>query len=409
MSESDFDSVPEVLDELRAGRMVVLVDDVSRENEGDLTMAAEQVTAEHINFMLRFGRGMICVPMTEERADALGLPLQAARNTSSFGTAFTVTVDAKQNVATGISTADRAVTIRKLADDACRPDDLARPGHVFPLRARKGGVLVRTGQTEGSVDLCRLAGLKPVAVICEIMNDDGSMARRPDLIAFCREHGLKMCSIDQIIRHRRAHERLVRHVSSCRLPTEFGKFALHVYGSLVGGEVSLAICKGDVTPAADPGHRVHDEPILCRVHSECLTGDILGSLRCDCRGQLHEALRLVEAEGKGVVLYMRQEGRGIGLGGKIQAYALQDKGLDTVDANLRLGFQADERDYGLGSQILYDLGLRKLRLLTNNPRKYRGLRSYGLEIAERLPIVIPPNAENEFYLRTKRDRLDHLI
>ena len=406
---TEFSPIPEILGDLRAGRMVVLVDDTSRENEGDLTMAAELVSPEKINFMLKYGRGMICLPMTEERAEALDLPLQTSRNTSAFGTAFTVTVDAKDNVSTGISAADRATTILTACRDDCGPSDLARPGHVFPLRAKKGGVLVRTGQTEGSVDLCRLAGLKPCGVICEVMNDDGTMARRPELQEFCRSHGLKMCTIDQIIRYRREHERLIRHVQSCRLPTVFGDFVLHMYGAEISNEVNLAICKGDVKPSGAPGHVVHEGAMLVRVHSECLTGDILGSVRCDCRSQLHRALRMVEEEGLGVVLYMRQEGRGIGLDNKIHAYALQDQGLDTVEANIRLGFKPDERDYGLGAQILYDLGVRRMRLLTNNPKKYSGLKSYGIEIAERVPIVIPSNPENERYLRTKKDRMGHLL
>ena len=411
MSEEpvEFSPITEILEDMRAGRMVVLVDDTTRENEGDLTMAAEKVTPEAINFMLKHGRGMICAPLTEERAHELDLPLQTPHNTSSFGTAFTVTVDAKENVATGISAADRATTIRLLADDACRPTDLARPGHVFPLRAKKGGVLVRTGQTEGSIDLCALAGLKPASVICEIMNDDGSMARRPELQEFCRRHGLKMCAIDQIIRYRRENEKLVEHLESCRLPTVLGEFTLHLYGTRISDELSLALCKGDIKPSHVQGHKVHDEPVLVRVHSECLTGDILGSSRCDCGAQLHTAMRAVQQEEKGLVLYMRQEGRGIGLPDKIRAYALQDQGMDTVEANVELGFKPDERDYGLGAQILHDLGIRKMRLLTNNPKKYGGLKSYGMEIVERLPIVIEPCDENRFYLETKKGRLGHML
>lgn len=411
MSEEEvrFSPIEEILEELRAGRMVVLVDDTARENEGDLTLAAEKVTPEAINFMLKHGRGMVCMPITEEKADALDLPLQTPANTSSFGTAFTVTIDAKTGTTTGISAADRAATIRLAASDECRPTDLARPGHVFPLRARAGGVLVRTGQTEGSVDLCRLAGLKPAAVICEILNDDGTMARRPQLLEFCRQHGLKMCTVDQVIRHRRQHERLIKHLETCRLPTEYGPFTLHLYGTLINNEVSLALCKGDLKPSDAQGHVVHEEPVLVRVHSECLTGDILCSVRCDCRQQLHRAMLMVQEAETGLVLYMRQEGRGIGLPNKIHAYALQDQGLDTVEANLQLGFKADERDYGLGAQILSDLGIRKMRLLTNNPKKYVGLQSYNMEIVERVPIVIEPNDENRCYLQTKKDRMGHLL
>jgi 3,4-dihydroxy 2-butanone 4-phosphate synthase/GTP cyclohydrolase II len=406
---SDFSPISEILDELRAGRMIVLVDDAKRENEGDLTLAAEKVTPQAINFMLKEGRGLVCLTLTPEKADQLNLQPQTADNTSTFGTGFTVTIDAKKGVTTGVSAADRAATILTVASDDCRPEDLARPGHIFPIRARKGGSLVRPGQTEGSVDLCRLAGLKPAGVICEIMNEDGTMARAPELREFCRKHSLKMCAVEDVIRYRRGTERLVEHRITCRMPTAAGEFTCHAYGTTVDKDLHLALCKGDIRPSQNASPVVHDEPVLVRVHSECLTGDALGSLRCDCGQQVQQSMRMVQQAGQGVVLYMHQEGRGIGLENKLRAYALQDTGLDTVEANETLGFYADERDYGIGAQILADLGLRRLRLLTNNPKKYSALAGYGLEIVERVPIVIPSNPENERYLRTKKQKLGHML
>jgi 3,4-dihydroxy 2-butanone 4-phosphate synthase/GTP cyclohydrolase II len=399
-----FSSIPEALKDLRAGKMVILVDDADRENEGDLVMAAEKVTPEAIAFMAKKASGLICMAMTEERCDYLELPMQADRNTSRFGTAFTVTIEARKGVTTGISAADRAHTVRTAISPRTKPRDLARPGHIFPLRARKGGVLVRTGQTEGSVDLCRMAGLQPAAVICEVMNDDGTMARLSQLELFAAEHQMKIVSIADLIEHRRATERIVEHVADVAMPTQFGSFRLHVYESALTGEHHLALVRGSIRP-----HKVCRGPVLVRVHSECLTGDAFCSLRCDCGDQLHAAMARIEREGLGVILYMRQEGRGIGLVNKMRAYQIQDKGADTVEANRRLGFRPDLRRYGVGAQILYDLGIRRIRLLTNNPRKIVGLNAFGLEVVERVPLKIPPCAHNVRYLRAKKEKLDHWL
>jgi len=389
------------LEDLRQGRMVILVDDEDRENEGDLTMAAEMVTPEAINFMAREGRGLICLTLTEERADELELPLMVSDNSSSFGTAFTVSIEARRGVTTGISAADRAHTIRVAIDDASGPRDLARPGHVFPLRARKGGVLVRTGQTEGSVDLARLAGLKPAAVICEIMNDDGTMARMPQLRVFAEQHDLKIISIADLIAYRMRKELLVRRGAETVLPTWYGgEFKAIVYENDVDNAHHVALIKGTIDP---------QQPTLVRVHSECLTGDVFGSQRCDCGQQLQAAMAQIDEAGSGVIIYMRQEGRGIGLVNKLKAYALQDCGHDTVEANEALGFKPDMRDYGIGAQILADLGVRQIRLMTNNPKKMVGLQGYGLEVIERVPIEMPANRVNKRYLQTKKDKLGHLL
>ena len=396
-----FATIDEALEEIRQGKMIILVDDEDRENEGDLTIAAEKVTPEIINFMATHGKGLICLSLTEEKVEALNLPMMSADNKSQFQTAFTVSIEAKKGVTTGISAYDRAKTILTAIDDDACPEDLVTPGHVFPLKARKGGVLFRTGQTEGSVDLARLAGLKPAGVICEIMKDDGTMARLPDLQIFAKKHDLKIVKIADIISYRMQKESFVRKVAESILPTSYGgMFSIALYENDVDDFQHIALCKGDITG---------DDPVLVRVHSECFTGDVLGSLRCDCGDQLHQAMKMVEAAGKGVILYMRQEGRGIGLANKLKAYCLQDHGRDTVEANVELGFKDDLRDYGIGAQILVDLGLKKIRLITNNPKKIKGLKGYGIDVVERVPIEIPPQQENVRYLRTKRDKLGHLL
>ena len=399
-SKQRFDSIEEAIADIRDGRMVILVDDEDRENEGDLTMAAEKATPEAINFMAKYGRGLICLSMTPEKADTLELPLMTSRNTSSFGTAFTVSIEAKKGVTTGISAKDRATTILTAVRPDCKAEDLARPGHIFPLRAQRGGVLRRACQTEGSVDLARLAGLAPSGVICEIMNEDGTMARVPELAEFAKEHGLRMVTIKALIEYRMRRESFVRRAAVTTLPTEHGEFTAIAYENDVDEFNHLALVKGEIRP---------EDEVLVRVHSECLTGDVLHSLRCDCGDQLHKAMEVIEAEGRGVILYMRQEGRGIGLVNKLRAYELQDKGMDTVEANIELGFKADLRDYGIGAQILVDLGVKKMRLMTNNPRKIVGLEGYGLKVTGRVPIEIPAHAKNLRYLKTKKHKLGHIL
>ena len=395
-----FSPIPEILEELRAGRMIILVDDEDRENEGDLVLAAEKVTPEAINFMATHARGLICLALTPQRIKELNLPPMSPENTSQFQTAFHVSIEAAEGVTTGISAHDRARTIQVAVDPNSTPDDLVRPGHVFPLCAREGGVLVRAGQTEGSVDLTRLAGLTPAGVICEIMNDDGTMARVPELAKFCIEHGIKMCTTQHLIEYRHRNERLVRRAPQTRLPTEFGTFRLIVYETDMDPHEHLALVKGDVS---------HCDDVLVRVHSECLTGDAFHSLRCDCGKQLQHALRMIEEAGCGVLVYMRQEGRGIGLTNKIKAYQLQDQGMDTVEANVHLGFDPDPREYGIGAQILSDLGVKRMRLLTNNPVKRAGLEGYGLQITGRVPLEIPPNDINRKYMKTKKEKMGHLL
>jgi len=398
--KSPFDTIESVVQDLRKGRMVIVVDDADRENEGDLILAAEHVSPAAINFMARFGRGLICVPTTGERLKQLGIERMVVQNRETFKTDFQVSVDAARGITTGISAADRAATIKAMADPTALPEDLVQPGHVFPLRARAGGVLQRAGHTEAAVDLVKLAGARPIGVICEVLKDDGAMARLPDLVKFARKHRLKLATIEALIKYRREREKLIQELEVVKMPTEYGDFNLHLYRSTTDGQHHLALVKGDVAGKHN---------VLVRVHSECLTGDVFGSRRCDCGPQLHQAMRQVSKEGRGVIVYMRQEGRGIGLAPKIQAYKLQERGYDTVEANLKLGFKMDLREYGLGAQILADLGLRTIRLLTNNPKKIVGLEGYGLEIVEQVPIRVPANPHNAKYLKTKREKLGHLV
>src|SRR5580700_11338420 len=393
-------TIESVVADLRKGRMAIVVDDEDRENEGDLIMAGEWATPQAINFMARYGRGLICAPTTSERLKQLGIEQMVVKNRESFRTDFQVSVDAAHGVTTGISAADRARAIKVMADPTALPNDLVQPGHIFPLRAKPGGVLQRSGHTEAVVDLVTLANCRPIGVLCEIMNDDGTMARLPQLFKFSRKHKLKMCTIEDLIQFRRTREKLVERVETVNMPTDYGNFDLHLYRSKIDGQHHLALVRGDVAGQKN---------ILVRVHSECLTGDVFGSRRCDCGPQLHQAMRQIAAAGRGVIVYMRQEGRGIGLPSKIKAYKLQEGGLDTVEANLKLGYGMDLREYGLGAQILVDLGLKTISLLTNNPRKVVGLEGYGLEIVEQLPIKIRSNPHNEKYLKTKRDKMGHLL
>jgi len=405
-----FSEIPQVLEQLQKGKMIVLVDAEDRENEGDLVCAAEKVTPQIINFMATHGRGLICLPLTAEKCDSLGLYPQTTENTARFETAFTVSIDAAEGISTGISAADRTKTILASIKDDAKARNLVRPGHIFPLRARQGGVLVRAGQTEGAVDLMRLAGLKPAGVICEIMNEDGSMARVPQLLKFCEKHSLKIASIAKLIEYRLQRESQIKRLETVKLPTDYGEFKLIAYQSTTSPEPHLALCKGDVGNLdADSKPIEYDEPVLVRVHSECMTGDLFHSQRCECGYQLITAIKMIEQASIGALIYLRQEGRGIGLTNKLRAYKLQEQGLDTIEANLKLGFMADRRDYGIGAQICRDLGLRKIRILTNNPKKISRLEVYGIKIVEQIPLIAEPGKHNVDYLKTKKYRLGHIL
>jgi len=396
----EFDGIEDVVRDIAQGKLVIVTDDADRENEGDLLMAAEKATPTAVNFMAMYGRGLICVPVSNERAEQLGLQRMVAQNREMYRTDFTVSVDAAHDVTTGISAHDRAATIQTIANPSSKPEDLVQPGHIFPLRAKDGGVLRRAGHTEAAVDLARMAGLQPAGVLCEILHDDGTMARLPELMEFKNKHGLRICTIQSLIAHRRLKEKLVEREQVVNLPTDYGDFDLHLYHSKLDGAHHLALVKGTISKT---------EPVLVRVHSECLTGDVFGSRRCDCGNQLHAALQQISEEGNGVLVYMRQEGRGIGLAAKIHAYKLQEEGLDTVEANVKLGFGSDLRDYGLGAQILFDLGVRKFRFLTNNPKKVVGLEGYGIQMVEQVPIRSEANPHNAKYLETKRVKMGHLL